>query len=464
MATNPADYLHFTKRLGLIAVSQYPIQYLLSLKSLNLFAFALGSSHEYINRYHRVLGRILAVLVTLHVILYLNFLYRAGTLSRRLQTPLVASGLVSFILLNLLYTTALRPLRQVSYRVFFLVHLIVAFVTPLTLSQHAPSGRIFLVEAIAVFVADLISRKLDTVTSEATLEPIPGTSLVKITAAVPFTKINRFRLHPGSHVYLSVPAAARKTLDSGSMPRFLFEFLFNPFTVATVDPDHNTITLVARRREGSMTKALADLARGTRSFGSSSGSPQAVHVPLSVEGPYGVATRFPHLSSSDFDRILLVAGGVGATFILPLYRSIVGENPNAPVEVIWSVRAASDATWAITDSGDGSGLFDDRVNLFFTGNAADSFSPSSAAAHGGGDVELTALYRDRRRGRFTAGANRRRPDLKKIVDEVFRHGLEERVAVLVCGPHGMSRELREHVGVWVDRGRTVWWHEEGFGF
>lgn len=464
MTTNRADYLHFTKRLGLIAVSQYPIQYLLSLKSLNLFAFAFGSSHEHMNRYHRVLGRIMAALVTLHVILYFNFLYQAGTLSRRLQTPLVASGLVSFIFLNLLYTTALRPLRHVSYRAFFLVHLVVAFLTPLTLSQHAPSGRLFLVEAVVVFVADLISRKLDTVTSEATLESIPGTNLVKITATVPFTKMNRFRLHPGSHVYLNVPAAARKTLDSGSISQLLFEFLFNPFTVATVDPDHNTITLVARHREGPMTRALTRLAGGTRSFGSSSGSPQAVHVPLSIEGPYGVATRFPHLSSGDFDRILLAAGGVGATFILPLYRSIVAENPNAPVEVVWSVRTASDATWAISNSTDGVGLFDDRVNLFFTGNAADSFSSPPTSTHSDGDVELTALYRDRRRGRFTAQTNRRRPDLKKIVDEVFKHGLEERVAVLVCGPHGMARELREHVGAWVDRGRTVWWHEEGFGF
>ena len=57
-----------------------------------------------------------------------------------------------------------------------------------------------------------------------------------------------------------------------------------------------------------------------------------------------------------------------------------------------------------------------------------------------------------------------RPDLGKIVDEVFRAGNEERVAVLVCGPARMARELRKHVGKWVGRGREVWFHDESFGW
>ena len=74
------------------------------------------------------------------------------------------------------------------------------------------------------------------------------------------------------------------------------------------------------------------------------------------------------------------------------------------------------------------------------------------------------MYRDRRRNKYTAQHNRKRPDLKKIVDDAFRHGDEERVAVVVCGPEEMATELRKHVGVWVMKGRAVWWHKEGFGF
>ncbi|KAK1757288.1 hypothetical protein QBC47DRAFT_178103 [Echria macrotheca] len=475
------DYLHFTKRLGLVATSQYPIQYLMSLKALNPFAFAFRSSHEHINRYHRVLGRIMAVLVTLHVILYINFLAQVGTLGKRLKTPLVASGVVSFILLNLLYTTALRPLRQVSYRLFFIVHLVVAFLTPVTLSRHAAPARLFLAEAVVVFIADLISRKLDTVTGDATLESIPGTNLVKITASIPFNKINRFRLHPGSHVYLSIPAAARRSSDPASISQLLFEFLFNPFTVASVDQDKNDITLVARHRGGPMTRALARFAGGTKVLGpvansaaNASSSREETKIPLSIEGPYGVSTRFPNLSGNEYDRILLVAGGVGATFTVPLYQSIVSENPNARVEMIWAVRSAGDATWAVmgqdgaTTAGSKGLLDDENVQIFLTGDVVGSSSSTSANGTGSsgvdGEVEMGALYRDRRRGKFTTQHNRKRPDLKKIVDETFKHGVEERVAVLVCGPHAMAKELREHVCVWVDKGRTVWWHNESFGY
>lgn len=57
-----------------------------------------------------------------------------------------------------------------------------------------------------------------------------------------------------------------------------------------------------------------------------------------------------------------------------------------------------------------------------------------------------------------------RPEVGRIVDEVFRMGEGERVAVVVCGPEGMAREARRGVARWVGKGREVWFHEEGFGF
>jgi hypothetical protein len=54
--------------------------------------------------------------------------------------------------------------------------------------------------------------------------------------------------------------------------------------------------------------------------------------------------------------------------------------------------------------------------------------------------------------------------LKDIVDETFSYHVDERVAVIFCGPQGMGRELRNHVGKWVARGRAVVWHQESFGW
>lgn len=460
----------------MIAASQFPIQYLLSLKSINPFAFVFRSSHEQLNRYHRVLGRIIYGLLVLHAIFYLNYFIQVGILARRIVAPVVAFGVVAFLGMTLMNTTALRAIRQWSYRLFFIVHLIVALLLPPLLIFHAKPANFFMAEAFIIFVADLVSRKLDTIMSHASLETIPGTNLVKITASVPNNKLNRFREHPGSHIYLSIPAAARQDTNPASASYLLFEFLYNPFTVAAVDDETGDLTLVARQRNGPLTRALARFANASRTGPVVTGdviANEGGKIPLGIEGPYGVSARFPKLTGGAFDRVLLVSGGVGATFTVPLYRALVHDNPSAKVQLVWAVRGAGDATWAVTGQNVKSIMDDDNVKIFLTGDMLDppgtSRTRSGAAsttsdAAADSEVEMSTMYRDRRRHRYTASHNRKRPDLRKIVDDAFKHGSEERVAVLFCGPEDMARELREHVGFWVMKGRVVWWHNEAFGW
>lgn len=449
----------------------------MALKSLNPVAFILSSSHEQVNRWHRVLARATTTLLCLHALLYLAFFVKRDRLDR-LGNPVVLAGVISFFGLTLMVTTALRPVRRFSYRLFFLIHLFLGIIMPIVIMIHAAPARTFLVEALGVFLVDLVSRKMDTVIGHATVESIPGTNLIKISASIPHAKANRFRAHPGSHVYLGIPDAARKSMSATSISHLLFEFLFNPFTVAAVDEDSGDLTLVARHFGGPMTATLGRLAGAVRPRNANSGSRNEDKIPLSIEGPYGAASRFPQLGT-DFDRILLVAGGIGAAFTLPLYRSIVGENPGAKVEMVWAIRGAGEATWAVTGTAAQALLKDNNLRLFVTGDMAgpEALDSPRRTAPGGrangqaegsgaddGEVEMSAMYRDRRRGRYTSQHNRKRPDLKKMVDDQFKYGPEERVAVLVCGPQEMARELREHLGSWVHRGRLVWYHNEGFGF
>jgi len=460
----------------------------MSLKSLNPFVSAFRSSHEEVNRIHRAYGVVIYSILCIHGSLYLNYFIGVGTFRRRFFAPKVFAGVVGLTCLTLLSATALRPIRRLSYRLFFITHLTAAFAIPPLLFIHARSPRFFAVEALVVLVVDLISRKLDTVVSQATLESIPGTSLVKISAPIPNSKSDKFRAHPGSHVYLSIPAAARQSSNPMSISFLLFEFLFNPFTVAAVDEETGELTLVTRRMSGPMSAALTRLA-GRQTPGDTSPNTRAApgeqqKIPLCIEGPYGIAKRFPNLVDGEFSRILLIAGGVGATFTVPLYRAIMQEHPNAKVEMVWSVRGAADATWAVTgESAGGSILDDDNVHIYLTGDIVDpAGSPAPAPRSGGprtrsggssgagssatsdvdSGIEMSTMYRDRKRNRFTAHHNRKRPDLRKLVDDLFKHGSEERVAIIVCGPNSMARELKEHVGVWVMKGRSIWFHNEGF--
>lgn len=56
-----------------------------------------------------------------------------------------------------------------------------------------------------------------------------------------------------------------------------------------------------------------------------------------------------------------------------------------------------------------------------------------------------------------------RPDLAMAVEQVFSHGGAEKVAIFVCGPKSLSRNLRGHVRPWVMKGRDVWFWDEAFG-
>ncbi|UKZ76354.1 hypothetical protein TrVFT333_004056 [Trichoderma virens FT-333] len=435
------DYLHLTKRFGTIAISQLPIQYLLALKALNPYAYAFSSSHEHINRYHRTLGRVIYALIITHIIFYNVFFILSGIWLKRFFAPVVFCGVLAALSFDGLIATALVRVRQYSYRLFFVTHLAVALLAPVLLFFHAHSTRFYAAESIVVFLVDIAYRRTGTTHTASTFETVPGTNLIKISAPMSSKKIEEFRSRPASK-------------------SFTFDLLFNPFTVASASQDNQSITLVARRRTGPMTNILSQFAAPT----TSSSSPDDNKITLAIEGPHGaIGKHFQHLLTWGASRILLVAGGVGATFTLPLYHALQRELPSVHAQFVWAIHSAADATWAMADNGSDKPLLDDdNVHLYLTENIG--FSSNANDGTRDASIELQNMTRGSRSQRSAASNNSRRPNIQKIVDDMFRHGVEERVAILVCGPEEMSREVRQRIGPWVLKGREVWWHNESFGW
>lgn len=422
-------------------MSQLPIQYLLALKDLNPFAWVFRSSHEQVNRYHRVLGRVIYGILLLHIIFYNNFFLVAGVWTKRFFAPIVFAGVIASVGMHALFGTALSAVRRYSYRIFFIAHLTAALAVPVLVLFHAYSAELYLCEALLVFLVDLAARRWATIAAPSTLETVPGTDLIKISATLPATKLAKFDNRPGSHVYLSVPAESRPSKKLTSMSSVLYEFIFNPFTIASVDHNANLITLVARRRAGPLTSHLSNL--------STSSNPTLLNI-LGPYGPAGIA--FPSLPSRGYNRILLFAGGVGATFALPIYRAISHEAPFAQIKLIWAIRSAADATWATaapSTGGDGSGsvLDDDNVQLYITGD----MGLTDGSTDG---VEMSSFGR----------GNHKRPDIRKVVNDAFQARQEDAIAVVVCGPVELAKDVRASVRPWVMKGRKVWWHNESFGW
>ncbi|SPO04472.1 related to ferric reductase [Cephalotrichum gorgonifer] len=458
------DYAHVTKRFGIIAVSQIPVQTLLSLKAINPFARVFRTSHEEINRFHRTLGYIIYLFLCVHVLLYLNLFYQLNRLPERLVDEVVLPGEMAMVLFTTLLGTSLPKARQYSYRIFFVTHLSVVFLSSAFLLVHAKSAQFYITKALAVFVVDLVVRKITTSTAQAKVEVVPGTTLIKVTAKLPPRKISQFAERPGAHVYLSIPWGARPR----SLYSLVYEFCFNPFTVAEVRQEAGEVVLVARKQDGPMTTRLVKLAEEGAD----------ARIPLSIEGPFGAFTKMlPSLVDSGVDRVLLVAGGVGASFALPVYKALKRSNPSAKVELTWAVRTASDAGWASsTDVTVTNGaastptdvLDDPDVHVFVTGKYPGSSDHYNGTASASSSVEMLVLPRageGARRGSQPLPHGRGRPDLKQIVDDVFRdEDVDAKVAVLVCGPRGMTEVVKESVAPWVRRGRDVVWHGENFGW
>ena len=367
--------------------------------------------------------------------------------------PVVIIGILAMSMMTTIMSTSLEKVRRWSYRVFFLCHLVIGVSILPLLFFHAPHLRIYISEALAIFFIDLTCRKLDSSSGFATIAFVPNTTLVKVRIPLPTSRIKRFKAVPGQHVYLQIPAESRTTTTSQLS---IHEFLFNPFTVASVSA--TDVTLILRTLHGPTTQAIGTLAHLTKA-----------KPPINIEGPLGSSRHFPNLAAG-YDRILLIAGGVGATFILPIYRSLKNQLSDEGksldrVKFIWSMRDIAEASWAFEpEEGKPVTVEQDENMKIYVTEKKDDGPDAERGVIPAGSLEMDELHWKAEDVLVNGGFER--PDLTNIIDEVFRKGNEERVAVLVCGPQGMARVVRKSVGGWVERegSREVWFHDESFGW
>lgn len=417
-----------------------------------------------------------------------------GFLAKRIRDPDVQLGLLALTSFLLIGTSALSSVRTYSYRLFYSLHILLSFTILPTLYFHVPYLRTYILETAIIYIFLVLQRYTSSQSpTTANLTPLPSTNLIHLSLPIPKTW-NKNSFHPGQHIYLSRP------FPNGTSPLSISHM--NPFSIAnnpfssTDDPDPR-IELLARTLHGS-TQLLAAAAE------ESEGAP----MPFLLEGPYGGSAHFPDFLS--YDSVLLVAGGVGTTFTLPIYQDLLlrlhtqSTSPEPPLDMaklddikltdtieglrarhlaktstatttattpskpkirfIYTVRSVADAQWALNS------LHHQHQALHHYQHESDF--PEGFELYVTGD-DGAAVNRSLGDGGL-AFVRYGRPDWRAVVDEIFggRGGQDgdgkgnggERAAVLVCGPHRLGRDLRREVGKWVWRGREVFWHEESFSW
>lgn len=497
-----------------MAASQLPLHYLLALKSWSPIQFLTRLSHEELNPYHRLLGRILTGFFLAHGLLYLNYYVQLSILSKRLRSADVLLGLSALTTLLVLNSTALARVRTWSYRLFFASHVLLSIAILPLLYFHVSHARVYVLQTAAIYIILIAQRNISSTSVLATIARLPGSPLLSI--CIPLTpRLARRRYYPGQHIYLSLPATRDSPLN---------KMRHHPFTIATLP-----VPSVSAAEMQLIIRPIRGTTQLLSSFAQQSHTPPKSRI--LIEGPYGASRSFPDLLRT-YHRILLVAGGVGATFTLPIYHHLLHhqkqqqqsyDSPriNQQVLFVWSVRTLADASWGIEelqhqeDSDDSSnnpsssssrhppeqqdtGLASHPTytsthgcDIYISGSGSDSSSPSPPIFP---PSPSTLELHPRPPPHFTSTPtspssssayqiHTGRPNPKGIVDEIFSELDGEadeaeaddgnnvdnedqiprlsdsdsnsivKVAVLVCGPVGMGAALRREVGRWVRRGR-----------
>lgn len=440
------DYLHLTKGFGHVAVSQLPLHYLLAFKSpLSPITLATGLTHERLNAYHRVFGRIVHTLLGTHAVLYLRFFIVKDLLGKRIQDRDVRLGILAFWLFNFLGVLALPIVRRKAYhRLFFQSHLLLGAVIPVVLFFHVPYTRRYVLQAGVFWLANGVLRTSDTEKVKIRCTNVEDTSLMQLSFDVGKAR-SLFDWIPGQHLYLRRGVMGAMT----------------PFTIVGQAADgEEDMSLVVRDLDGPQTGFLGGLAE--------TGEP----ADMMIEGPYGEASEYmPRLlqENSGAGQIVAVAGGVGATYTLPVYLALIApRGGSVAAKMLWFVKSLADASWGIEMIRQANKPVD--VDIYVTGRAKLQTNASSLHAIKGVSI-------------FAVGS---RPALNEILEPILipksdRDGNVslvtsskrdprkmkrnyEKITFLVCGPRTLSESVRTEVGKHVvGYGRHVDWFEEQFG-
>ena len=291
---------------------------------------------------------------------------------------------------------------------------------------------------------------------------LPVTNLIEVEIPITSDSGHLRRFAPGQHAYLSL----------AGHPTWKKSFKSSPFSVASIPITDGNLRFYARPLNGN-TAQLAQHASAAR-----------LKHQLTVEGPYGVRDHSDKLLQ--YDRVLFVAGGVGATFIVPLYRQLLadmspsrGSYRRQKVSFVWVAKSMADIEWAVPKETKEREGFLERLKVYIT-RASDSpdllrETESEHANVGYAEQDEGIELEERQnllspemngsidaKGGSELAAYADRPDLKRLIDQTFSHGSSEKVAVFVCGPNDLNHRVRRAVGSWVGRGREVWFWEETF--
>ncbi|KAK5656415.1 hypothetical protein OQA88_4796 [Cercophora sp. LCS_1] len=446
----------FADRAGLVFVVNLPILYLLGAKNQPLRRLT-GYSYEALNIFHRRVGELMCFEALVHFIsmvvwqfLLMEDWMKGSTTPKEYWThPIIVFGICAFSSYEMLYFTSLGSFRQRWYELFLASHVFLQAGALAFLWFHYPTSQPWVLLALIIFAVDrLVWRfglKRSKITADLSVLEDGETFLVSadwdiLTPAEekssrwwPSFLQRHSILHgwePTDHVFLTVPALGRS-----------FDLQAHPFTIASAAPGvvtsandesvHAWFSLLIRAYDG----FTAELLRYAQTNG---------RVPVVMDGPYGSSHALEMLRASE--RAILVAGGSGIAVTFPLVWALLHESkpreadtdavagakraPRQRVHLLWVTHSRSHRSWVPEQQ------LDELV-----ARGLDLVIPEPTVEAGRPNV---AMY------------------VKGWIEDAAANG--EEVSVVVSGPDGLNRSVRNACADEIGAGLDVRMAVEKFGW
>jgi NAD(P)H-flavin reductase len=319
-------------RTGFISVCQLPLILLLAGKK-NIIGYLTGSSYERLNWLHRWAARCLLLTVIIHMGYWLRDWAQYDYISTKIATDSITQrGLGAGSVLLWIVLSSMMPIRGWSYEIFLVQH-VVSFVALIVMVYlHVPSeNHIWIWIPIGLYLFDRTVRALNmlyinfwTRPLKADFAPLAG-NVTRVTIRNP-----PISWRPGQHMFLSCHS--------------LLPFQSHPFTISSL-PSDGKMEFLIRAQVG-----------GTKRFFRHAEvlPPHNQSKRVLIEGPYGRVRPL-----QQFDTVTMIAGGMGASFVIPLLRDLVQQRPTPRfsrfqsrvcvvarrVRFVWVVRSRGQLTW-----------------------------------------------------------------------------------------------------------------------
>ncbi|KAK9474499.1 uncharacterized protein V1510DRAFT_411219 [Dipodascopsis tothii] len=300
VAQTHGDVLALAKRAGRITASMVPSVLFLSLKPSPvphaLYLELVGV--------HSWLGRLVGLFGTAHAVLYLVYFGAKHRLAHALA-PYNALGVLALLGFAAMALFSLERFRRANYTLFYRAHYVLAWACVCAVALHA-RPRIWLL--ITLMLGLLWGQLLFRLYAGARVDDLRVTAVTRDLLVVEIPRhVLPVSYGPGSHIRLA---------ESPKDNPLAWISPSHPYTVCSAPADKKSLRL---------------LVRPTRRF------------PLFSGRPYLVSGPYPSLHPAFFNaarRVLLVAGGVGISFVAPVAREL--HSRGADVLVLWAVRSVSE--------------------------------------------------------------------------------------------------------------------------